>query len=685
MNSVLLVSKINYRGALALNFFTTLELGFAYVYTAGIIILGLAIFFLYKRSEEKYLLYFTFFSLFTLLSNLINISYFYIKLEILYPFYAVFIIFEGYYLLKAVFKYFNLEFEKLYFDLLKFLLSFTVLSSFSLNRFVIFAPALLYLAAAFFKAAVLFFDKGFNKFLKIVGTISIAVGIIELLLPYLRANDLISEYAIFIKGGFSLIFGISIFAIYYEDLQYKLKIREKQYHKLFNQSPAGMLLMNRHGEILTVNDAVSELTGYSKEELEGKSIFNTLVPTEFKIRAKENIKDLLNGEDKDYIMKTYDKDNNLKYFLTKETKFIQPDYSTAILSMRVDYTDYKTKEEEIRYLSYHDNLTDLYNRTFMEEEMQRLNSSRVDNIAVIMIDVNGLKLFNDTFGHKKGDELLIKTAQLLKESTRNSDLVARWAGDEFVIVLPHTGEEEMNSIVSRIKNNAEQTYDSKIMISIAVGAALQRNQTEDLYAVFDEADEKMYEQKMEKSRKTKRELIEKILVRLEEKSTETKAHRRRMKNKAADFADYLRLKQNEKTKLLDLAEMHDIGKISISKEILMKKESLNDAEWKKVKDHPEISYKIAAASKEFAFVAKELLHHHESWDGSGYPDGLKGERIPYLARIIAIIDAYDVMINKNLYNKKMSQKKAREEIKKEAGIQFDPDLAEKFIEFLDNS
>ena len=371
-----------------MNLFSTLEIGFAYVYTTGLIVLGLAIFFLYKRNGEKYLLYFSVFCLFTILASLVNISYYYLNLKLLYPFYAFFIIFEGYYLLKAVFKYFNHEFEKLYLDPLKFLIFFIILSSFSLNRFVILAPALLYLAAAFFKAGSTFFNKGFNIFLNLVGSLCIVLGTLELFMPYLRAKDSISEYVIFVKGGFFLIFALSIFAIYYEDLQYKLKIRERQYHKLFNQSPAGMLLMNRYGEILKVNDAITELTGYNKEELEGKSIFNTLVPTEYKIRGKQNIKELLNGEDKHYIMKTYDKDDNLKYFLTKETKFIQPDYSTAILSMRVDYTDYKTKEEEIRYLSYHDNLTKLYNRTFMEEEMQRLNNSRIDNIAVIMIDVN---------------------------------------------------------------------------------------------------------------------------------------------------------------------------------------------------------------------------------------------------------------------------------------------------------
>jgi len=139
---------------------------------------------------------------------------------------------------------------------------------------------------------------------------------------------------------------LSIFAIYYEDLQYRLKIREEQYQKLFNQSPAGMLLLDKDGTIITVNDSICQYTGYSKEELEGESMFKNLVPIEYKIRAQKSIEDILNGEDKEYIMKTYDKKNKLKYFLMKETKLTQSNFRTAILSMRIDYTDYKIKEEK---------------------------------------------------------------------------------------------------------------------------------------------------------------------------------------------------------------------------------------------------------------------------------------------------------------------------------------------------
>jgi len=318
----------------------------------------------------------------------------------------------------------------------------------------------------------------------------------------------------------------------------------------------------------------------------------------------------------------------------------------------------------------------------MEEEMKRLDSSRQLPISVIMIDVNGLKLFNDTYGHQKGDQLLIKTAELLKSSTRSEDIIARWAGDEFVILLPNTDQKGIEKIISRLENNCIKTEDEEIVISMAIGAAVKEKPKESLFDVFEKADQKMYKQKMSKSREAKKKLIANILTNLESKSSEDQAHLDRMKSTAADFADFIDLNNNEKERLMLLAELHDLGKVSAPKELLNKKEELTKKEWEQLKEHSELGYKIAAASKEFASIAKEILHHHEHWDGNGYPASLKKSNIPFLSRIIAIIDAFDVMIHKNIYSKKMNKNQALEELKQCAGTQFDPNLTEKFIEFI---
>ncbi len=666
-----------------LNFNNNLEVGFTYIYLSGLITFFLGVLFLYKKEEKKYLLYFSYFWIFAVLSTFSNILYYHFNDNIFLFLRSVMHLFEGLYLIKAVHKYFERNTKDIWSNYLKVIAIIVSLGLLFNNRFFILGPSLIYLSFTFLKSAKLLFDLSFNEISIFTSVITALFGIHLLLFPYLKMINGFNNYGLFIKGLLGLIFGISIFAIYYEDLQYKLKIREEQYHKLFDQSPAGMLMIDKYGKIIKVNNSITDYTGYRKEELEGESMFKNLVPIKFKIRAQENIDDILNGQDKEYIMETFDKNNNKRFFLMKETKFTLPNYRNCVLSMRIDYTDYKKQQQKIKYLSYHDNLTDLYNRTFMEEEMKRLDSSRQLPISLIILDVNGLKLFNDTYGHQKGDQLLIKTAEILNKSTRSEDIVARWAGDEFVILLPKTGKKEMKKIITRIENNFKQTEDEEIVISAAVGAAVKEKPAENLSDIFNQADEKMYNHKMSCSRKAKKKLMDNMLNNLAAKSCENKDHLQRMKRTAAEFADYIKLKDDEKEKLKFLAELHDLGKISVAEEILKKEDKLNRQEWEKIKEHSEQGYKIAAASKEFAFIAKEILHHHEFWDGSGYPSSLEKDEIPLLSRILAIIDAYDIMRNKNIYSKKLSKKDAISELKRCSGSQFDPVLTSKFIQFLE--
>ncbi len=668
-------------GCFILDFNIYLENGFKYIYLSGLITFFFGIKFLYIREKKKYLSYFSYFWFFAAAAKIFEIVYFYIDFNIILFLIALMQILEGLYLLKAVHKYFSRDLHKNWYSFLKITILILILGFLFENTFIILAPAITFLSFAFIKSGKLLFDLSFNDFLTFTAVMSMLLGFNLLIKPYLM-NNFLNKYLVFFKALLSLLFGISIFAIYYEDLNYQLQIREEQYHKLFEESPAGMMLINKNNQIIKVNTSICQFTGYTKTELEGHDIFENLIPIKFKIRTQNHFKEILNGQDKEYILETYDKEKNKKYFLMKATKFIQPDYSRCILSMKIDYTDYKKQNQEIKYLSYHDNLTDLYNRTFLEEEMKRLDCSRQLPISIIMIDVNGLKLFNDTYGHQKGDELLIKTAEILKQSTRTEDIVARWAGDEFVILLPNTNQKEAAKIIKRIKEICKKTDAEEIAVSLAVGKAVKENMEENIFDVLELADQKMYQEKSKTSREAKKKIIDNIMEKMEQKGCEDSDHLERMKKSASGFADYIDLNKNEKEKLVLLANLHDLGKIAVDEKILKKETNLNQSEWEQIKEHSEQGYKIADASKEFASTAKEILHHHEHWDGSGYPGQLKHEEIPYLSRIIAIIDAYDVMRHKNIYSPKMPEAEALAELKRCAGSQFDPFLTNEFIKFI---
>lgn len=344
-----------------------------------------------------------------------------------------------------------------------------------------------------------------------------------------------------------------------------------------------------------------------------------------------------------------------------------------------DVTDRKKTEDYIRYISYHDQLTDLYNRHYFEQCKEDLKDLPVLN--VIMTDVNGLKLVNDTYGHKAGDELLKTYANILRKSFRQSDLFFRWGGDEFIIILKNTEETKSWELCNRLIKHCGETFVNDIPLSISVGIS-SKAPGQGIDKAIQEAEDLMYKHKLLESRSSKNLIMKTLLETLSEKSFETKEHIDRMNLIGRQFGESLSLPPSELSRLGTLTMLHDIGKINIDKHVLLKKTALTDEEWEEIIKHTEVGYRITRTTEEFAYVAEEILSHHERWDGKGYPQGLEGKSIPYLARVLNLIDSYEVMCSSRPYKNKMSVEEIIEEIVRCSGKQFDPDLAEEFVLFL---
>ena len=345
----------------------------------------------------------------------------------------------------------------------------------------------------------------------------------------------------------------------------------------------------------------------------------------------------------------------------------------------------KKAEEEIRYLSYHDRLTGLHNRHYIENQMELLDSLGETSTCIIMADLNGLKLVNDTYGHEAGDKLLVSVAEVLRRSCREYDLVARWGGDEFIIIIYPASLKDAENLAKRILNETAKFSPGGIPMSIALGIAERSDVNKKMIDVLREAENRMYRQKLTDSRSTKNAVLQALLKTLAEKSHETEVHTRRMQVVGQEIGKKINLPETELNRLNLLITLHDIGKINISEEILTKKGALTEDEYEALKRHTEIGFRIARATEEFAHVAEDILAHHEKWDGTGYPRGLNGANIPILARITAIADAYEVMSYGRPYKKAMSNEEIVEEFRRCTGLHFDPELVEIFLSIMEQA
>lgn len=467
-----------------------------------------------------------------------------------------------------------------------------------------------------------------------------------------------------------------------QEAEQAIRESEEKYRLIFERSPLGVLHFDNKGIITDCNDNFVKIIGSSYDKLIGLSMLK--LPDQGIVQA---IKKAINGEvatyEDYYKSTTANKVTPVRAtFAPLVTDKSTPDLANSGIGIIEDITLRKKAEEKILHISLHDQLTGLYNRYFVEAELKRLDTKRQLPFSIIMADVNGLKLVNDTYGHLVGDNLLCRAAAIIKENNRSEEIIARWGGDEFVILLPQTQLEEALQVCKRINEGCEDEFIEDLPVSIALGAATRDSTTVNLHEVLKAAEDNMYEQKLTESRSTKNTVLNALLKALAAKSFETETHAHNMQDIAMKIVKELGLPDSEINRLVLLITLHDIGKINIPEEILTKKERLTEQEWETIKKHPEIGHRIAMATEEFAHVAEDILSHHEHFNGKGYPRGLQGEAIPLLARITSIADAFEVMSNGRPYKKAMSLPDILKEFKRCSGTQFDPALVDILIKIM---
>lgn len=352
----------------------------------------------------------------------------------------------------------------------------------------------------------------------------------------------------------------------------------------------------------------------------------------------------------------------------------------------IDITKQKEKENEIRYLSEHDYLTDLLNRRVFEDYKNSISSADEYPVSVIVADIDGLKLINDTLGHSSGDELIKRASMMLAMHKRQEDMLFRTGGDEFCLILPKTDAVEVECIMTEIMHKcSDENYNQRHctdFIELSLGHATAISAKNSISNIILQAEDYMYRRKLIKNGSAHGRGVEQMKGMMFERSQETEEHSGRLTSITKAMGVYLNLNNSELDDLELFSTLHDIGKVGIPDSILLKKGKLTDDEFLIISRHSSIGYRIANASQDFKHIAEYILHHHERWDGSGYPQGLKGEKIPLLSRILAVADTYDAITENRVYRKARNKQFALQEIQNNSGTQFDPRIVEVFLEIM---
>ncbi len=395
----------------------------------------------------------------------------------------------------------------------------------------------------------------------------------------------------------------------------------------------------------------------------------------------------------------------------------EDELSEARNKLQANYSELERLHEKVKEASITDSLTGLRNhghfQQHLEQEAERANRYRRP-LSLVMLDLDFFKSVNDKYGHQKGDQVLSGIGRLLKGELRRMDYAARYGGEEFVIVMPETTGKEACEVAERLRKKvgavAEDVGLPQVPLAASFGVADMpscANDNESLVAAADSAllfakskgrDQVAYFRDLSETELGERD-IDGLNMRLEGASLKTICslaeavdardsytgqESRNMSAIAEMMAEKLNLSREQVESLSLATVLHDIGKIGIPDSVLSKKDKLSEEEVEVIQQHPQIGKRIMREAEQIQDLVSAILYHHERWDGTGYPEQLKGEEIPLMARVVGIFDAYRAMTTDRPYRKALNEKSVMEELRKGAGSQFDPQLVDLFIETIES-
>ncbi len=369
--------------------------------------------------------------------------------------------------------------------------------------------------------------------------------------------------------------------------------------------------------------------------------------------------------------------------------------------------------QQARRWAERDSVTNLFNHRAMQEKLgQELvhARNRGSEVTVVMMDLNNFKFFNDTYGHPVGDQVLVTVAQCLRESCRTMDIIGRYGGDEFIAVLPNTSTAEALEICRRIEECVEtQPYseggdeERRIPIGLSFGAAVYPHDGKSPLELLTVADAHLYDAKRggsplaqiidtEETKELRKlkdmtvggsfSVLDALVTAIDNKDHYTRRHSEDVMHWAVLMGRELNFSEEVLRAVRVSGLLHDVGKIAVPDAILRKPGRLDDEESAILQQHPNFGTLIVKDVPHLPEVLGGIRHHHERFDGKGYPDKLGGEEIPMMGRLLAVPDCFSAMTTNRPYRKALTWAEALAEIERGIGTQFDPQMAAAFLEVM---